>query len=123
MARRTAIVRVAKWAARMQQEALSPIMQRRLATATVRYEIAAQRSEQIEDAVKALLNSEVAPGPLPAPVSILEVPYYLAFARQVAKAKDCFSGDTLVNEVALLVAQWADRGLDDDVLDAVKGVV
>lgn len=124
MARRTAITRAFKWAARMQQEALSPIMQRRLATATVQYELSAQRSEFIEDAVKVLLNGPVGVGgALPEPVPFVQVPFIMAAARQFAAAKDCFTGDTLTAELAILVAKWHRRGLSVAVLRAVVEVV
>ena len=56
MARRPVTVRVEKWTARMKSEALSPTMQRRLNRARELYTNAAERSVQIEDSMKVVLN-------------------------------------------------------------------
>ena len=91
MARRPVEVRVARWTAKMKEGALSPTMERRLERAREKYIIAAQRSVLIEDLVKVVLNGAEAEHPVP----LSSVPSYLAFARQVAKVEDTFSGDTV----------------------------
>lgn len=102
----------------MQQEALSPIMARRLTRAAVNFEASAARAVQIEDDVKVVLNAD--DGPVPT----IQYPFYLAFARQVARLMDAgLTGASLTRETDLIKATWASRGLDEGILTLIAGVV
>lgn len=116
MARRTATVRAAKWLARMQMEAISPIMLRKLEAASVRFIASAERAEAIEDNTKTVLNGAGA-------VPFALIPSYMAFAKQAGSLKDRLLGESLADEVAILTVKWVSRGLDEDVLLAIAGVV
>jgi len=122
MARRNTVTRVAKWNAHMQQEALSPIMQRRLSAASVRYLASCDRSVEIEDAIKTIFNGVVGSG-LPVSIRSCELPAYISFSRQYAALKDKFTGLTLTNEAAVVQALWVARGLNSGNLDALEGVL
>ena len=119
MARRSVDVRVAKWTAKMKEGALSPTMERRLERAREKYIIAAGRSVQIEDLVKVVLNGAEAEHPVP----LSSVPSYLAFARQVAKAKDTFTGDTVSDRIEDLETSWAGRGIDPVIMARIVKVL
>jgi hypothetical protein len=103
----------------MQQEALSPIMGRRLATALVKFELSAGRSAAIEDAVHLTLNMFA-----DSPVPTIQYPFYLCFARSVARLRDIgINAATFDAEVALRKAMWVSRGLNADALDIVAEAV
>jgi hypothetical protein len=102
MARRPVEVRVAKWIAKMKKDALSPAMERKLESAREKYLAWAERSVLIEGAVRLVLNGAEAEHPVP----LISVPSYLAFAQQVARAKDKFTGDTVSDEIEALQTKW-----------------
>lgn len=106
----------------MQQEALSPIMQRRLSAASDRYLVSCDRSVEIEDAIKTIFNGRVGMG-LPVTILPVELVSYTAYSRQVAALKDKFSGLSLTNEIAVVQAIWVARGLKQNNLVVLAGVL
>lgn len=72
---------------------------------------------RIEQVVKGVLASEDA-------VSVIHVPYYHAFAREIyAKRRVHIGGAQLNNDVALLLAKWKGRGLTESVLIRIRDEV
>ena len=54
-------------------------------------------------------------------VSITDYPFYLDFGREVWHLQRIeVSGESLAQEVALLIAKWVARGLDQTVLEKVR---
>jgi hypothetical protein len=70
---------------------------------------------EMEGAVKQTLNASG--------VSVSDVAQYLAYSRQVWKARQHYAGETLAKEVAVLIAKWAARGLTQAVLQAIRSEV
>ena len=72
---------------------------------------------QIEQVVKGVLASEDA-------VTVIQVAYFHAFAREIyAKQRTHIGGAQLNNDVALLLAKWKGRGLNEAVLIRVRNEV
>jgi len=52
--------------------------------------------------------------------SILHLPYYLTFAKELYRLNRTFTAQTLVNEAEILEEKWRARGLDYSLLDKIK---
>jgi len=126
MANRDPILRVAKWTARMQQEAISPLMQRKLASALASYSASAAASFVLEQDLKTLLTGitcHVGPAPGPGQYTPGQVGMFFAYAHRVQAIKARYTGASLAMELTAVHDQWVARGLDDTVLTQVEGVV
>ena len=54
-------------------------------------------------------------------VSVIQYPFFLCFGRQIwSKIRKGMAGESLAEEVALLLASWVARGLSQAVLQAVR---
>lgn len=74
----------------------------------------------IEDQVRVILGATVDPNV----VMTVDYPFYYAYAKEVYKLQTRFGGGSaLVAEVALLVAKWTARGLQESVLDEIRDTV
>jgi len=52
--------------------------------------------------------------------SILHLPYYMIFAKELYRLKGSHKGETLINEMDILQEKWRARGLDIFTLDTIK---
>ena len=111
---RSAEVRAAKWTARMAAEALSPIMQRRLAGATEAYYRSAQDAVALDEVVRAVLNAQ------PSGVVFYTVPMYFACGREFNRLINKFSGESLAIEIDVIKTKWVSRGLVEVVVVAIR---
>ena len=50
----------------------------------------------------------------------LYIPYYIIFAKEIYSKQKKFSGQTLMNELAILDEKWRMRGLDMITLNRIK---
>jgi len=56
-------------------------------------------------------------------VSVIKIPFYLSFIRQVYKIVRVHPGETGVTEAGYLKTKWVNRGLDDAICkDLVKNI-
>jgi len=69
----------------------------------------------MEDAVKEALEA--------AGVPTIQVPFYLNFGRECWRIKKRFGSPTCNDEIGLMYAKWAGRGLTSPMLDLVKSSV
>jgi len=55
-------------------------------------------------------------------VSVIQYPFYLCFGREMWKLQTGkeFSGESLAQEAATLIAKWVARGLDQTVLEKIR---
>jgi RNase H-fold protein (predicted Holliday junction resolvase) len=67
---------------------------------------------KVEDDVKSVLEDSG--------VTTITIPFYLNFARECYRRKKQFTGATLRAEVEVLQNKWIARGLDLDMLTAIK---
>lgn len=68
---------------------------------------------QMEQQVRQTLNGSGVP--------TIQYPYYLNFGRQVwSKQRKGMAGESLAQEVAILVAYWVAQGLTQSVLQAIR---
>ena len=112
MVRRSVTTRVAKWAARMQGEAVSPAMSRCLAHALPALTTAMEKAVAVEIAVRGCIDAlDIMP---------FEVISYFAFGRQCAMKADKFAGEALAVEVSCIIALWTARGLNQSNLEAIR---
>ncbi len=56
--------------------------------------------------------------------SVIQIPFYLCFGREMwALTRKELSGPAMANEAALLIAKWVARGLQQPVLESIRGDV
>jgi len=73
--------------------------------------------EDVEAHVRGILGGETG-------VSVIQYPFYQAFAKEVWKVHMHYGGgNTVINEVALLVEKWKARGLTEATLNKVRDEV
>ena len=66
-----------------------------------------------EDSVKKLLENKG--------ISVIEIPFYLAYAREVFSLMFySFVGETLKNEELAIRSKWVQRGLNDSILQDIS---
>ncbi len=54
-------------------------------------------------------------------VSVIEIPFYLNFGREIWRLRRSdISGDALAEEAAVLIAKWVGRGLTQSVLETIR---
>jgi len=71
---------------------------------------ATEKLVQIEKQVKQVVQGE----------SLLHIPYYIIFAKEIWKRASYHTHQTLVNEVEILQQKWIKRGLNWQLLDRIK---
>ena len=71
---------------------------------------ATEKLVQIEMQVKQVTQGE----------SILHIPYYIIFAKEIYKKASYHTHQTLVSEVEILQQKWIKRGLNWELLDRIK---
>jgi|GEM_PF-5981502 len=82
----------------MTEGALSPVMKHRLELAERKHFAAAERSVQVGELVRMVLNGVDENRPVPTS----SLSSYMAFGRQVARSKDSFSGCAATTEIECL---------------------
>ena len=65
---------------------------------------------KIEQEVKQIVMGE----------SILHVPYYIIFGKEIFRLKQHHREQTLINEAIILEQKWESRGLDNSLLEEIK---
>ena len=108
--------RLAKWNRRYDADHVKKIIDNE--KASVFYAHAQHKFQMLADmeaAVKMVLNSEG--------ISVAQTASYLAFAREVWKKEQTYSGETLAIEAATLIGKWVARGLSQSVLEALRSQV
>jgi hypothetical protein len=69
----------------------------------------------------ALMESQVKQTCDASGVPTIQYPFYLCFGREIwAKIRKEMSGESLAQEVAILVTKWTARGLTQSVLQAIR---
>lgn len=53
-------------------------------------------------------------------VSVILLPYYIIFAKEIYKKQKIFKAQTLINEIEILQEKWRSRGLNTDLLANIK---
>jgi len=120
MQRRSAALRIAKWTARMQQEAVSPIAQRRLVHATEKIATYISGVVGIEAQVRQVLEGKATGG---VNIPTIATPYYYSFGRQCYKLqRGEFSGTSGNMACQNIKDVWVARGLDSATLKAIAAV-
>ncbi len=104
--------RFEKWNRKMKPVRVKEILEEELPTMRKRAREMFLEQSQIEDATKQVMGQARAP--------IRNSVSYLNFARQLWKADRTYSGKTLMAAAQQLVDAWAQKGLDRDVLDAIR---
>jgi len=66
--------------------------------------------EKIENQIKNMVQGSPA----------LYLPYYIIFGKEIYSKQKKFTGQTLLNELAILNDKWDRRGLDEDLLMKIK---
>jgi len=52
--------------------------------------------------------------------SILHLPYYIIFGKELYRLRNTHTSDTLINEAIILEQKWESRGLDPIYLEYIK---
>jgi hypothetical protein len=68
--------------------------------------------EQMEVAVKQVLNGEGVP--------VTDVASYLCFGREMWSKTQKYAGETMAKEAAVLIEKWKGRSLSQAVLEAIR---
>ena len=102
--------RTDKWAAKLSGSARKQRYDAQKKEMCRKEKTATEKLVQIEKQVKILVQGE----------SILHIPYYIIFAKEVCKKVNYHTTQTLVNEVEILQQKWIKRGLDWQLLDHIK---
>lgn len=72
-------------------------------------------AEQMELAVKQVTDT--------IGVGSMQMPFYLAFARQIAKATRRYTGESLALKAVTILDRWEGEGLSKTVLEAIRNQV
>ena len=104
--------RAEKWNRRYDADHIKTIIDNEKPTFYAHAQSKFQMLVDMEAAVKQVLNT--------AGVSVATTANYLAYARQLWKASQTYSGETLAVHAASLVATWASRGMSQAVLEAIR---
>ena len=115
MAVRPANLRISKWIAKMQGEALSVVTGRQKESMTEQIQQEFPRLETLENEIKVILGE--------AGLATILNPSYLNFGRQVYKSCRKFSGGQLLYNADVLLNRWVGEGLDRDILERVRNTV
>jgi hypothetical protein len=110
MQRRSAALRIAKWVARMQQEAVCPVMQRRLEHATDKMASYVSSAVGVESQIRQVLEGKATGGTV---IPVISIPYYLGFGRECYRIqRGEFAGPSGNMAAQCLKTLWTARGLD-----------
>ena len=106
--------RVSRWQAKCTPERTKATLDSIRADMTARYEAATALLSAMETEVKQTLNAKG--------VNTINYVPYLSFARQLFKLSNRknISGESMAIEAKVLVDKWAARGLNHDVLVAIR---
>jgi len=102
--------RAEKWAAKLSGSNRKLIIDRQKKQMSKLEAEATQELVQIENQVKNLTQGK----------SLLHLPYYIIFAKEIYRLKQHHSDATLINEARILEAKWESRGLDGELLERIK---
>ena len=106
--------RIARWQVKCTPERTKATLDAIREDMRARYEAATTLLSQMETDVKQTLNAQG--------VNTINYVPYLSFARQLFKLsnKKGISGESMAIEAKVLVDKWAARGLNPDVLAAIR---
>jgi hypothetical protein len=105
--------RIRKYNAKYSAANLTRDLTAKSALMTQRFAAQAPLVVAMETSVKQLCDG--------AGVSVIELPYYLCFGRELyALTRKEISGETAAIEAALLIAKWTSRGLTSAVLQGIR---
>lgn len=117
MQRRSAALRIAKWVARMQQEAVCPVMQRRLVRATDKMASYVASVVGVESQIRQVLEGKATGGTA---IPITSIAYYMDYGRQCYRLqRGEFAGPSGNMAAQCLKTLWVARGLDSLTLKAI----
>uniref|UniRef100_A0A7C4CCJ8 Uncharacterized protein n=1 Tax=candidate division WOR-3 bacterium TaxID=2052148 RepID=A0A7C4CCJ8_UNCW3 len=105
--------RIAKWNAKFDTERVKETLDDLRPGMAARVQAVFPLLVAMETQVKQVLDGQGVP--------IIQYPFYLSFGREVWRLlRQELSGESLKQEVAVLVAKWVARGLELPVLQAVR---
>ena len=106
--------RLSRWKAKYSPEITAQTTARIFADMTERYEAAVVALTTMETETKQVLSASG--------IDTMFIVFYLDFARQLFKLSHgrTISGPTLAKEAQVLLEKWHTRGLDPDVLAAIR---
>jgi hypothetical protein len=106
--------RIARWQTKCTPERTKATLDAIREDMRARYEAATTLLSQMETDVKQTLNAQG--------VNTINYVLYLSFARQLFKLtnRKGITGESMAIEAKVLVDKWAARGLDPDVLVAIR---
>lgn len=112
---RSASDRVAKWDKRFTAEHVSNIITTEKATFLQNNTASTSDLVHYETLTQEVLNIQGVP--------VIDRPDYLSFSREVWAKRRRMAGEALAAEVAVLVAKWTARTLQQSVLEAIRSQV
>jgi hypothetical protein len=106
--------RVSRWKAKFSPDIAAQTTSRIFADMTERYEAAMVALSSMETQTKQVLDASG--------IDTMYIVFYLDFARQLFRLSHgrSISGATLAREAQVLLEKWQNRGLDPDVLAAIR---
>jgi len=105
--------RIAKWNAKFNTERIKGVLDDLRPSMAASVQAVFPLLVSMETQVKQVLDGQG--------VATIDYPFYLSFGREVWRLlRQEVSGESLKQEVAVLVAKWAARGLELPVLQAVR---
>jgi hypothetical protein len=107
--------RAAKWNLKYDPERIKDITTAGKPTYSAHAAVAFDQLYEMELAVKQTLNASG--------VSVLQIPGYLSFGRELWKKTKHMAGETLAQEAAVLIAKGVARGLIAPVMQAIRSEV
>lgn len=99
-----------KWAAKLSGDARKKAIDAQKPQMVRLESIATSELVQIEKEIKQICQGE----------STIRLPYYIIFAKELYRIMQYHTAQTLVDEAEILEEKWRTRGLDYELLDAIK---
>lgn len=105
--------RIARWNAKFDTERIKATLDALRPAMAANVQAVFPQLAAMETQVKQVLDGQG--------VAIIQYPFYLSFGREVWRLqRQELSGESLKQEVAVLVAKWVARGLELPVLQAIR---
>ena len=99
-----------KWAAKLSGDSRKAAIDRQKNRMCKLEKQATEALIQIEREVKQICQG----------TSTLLIPYYIIFGKEIYRLRRHHKDETLINEAVILETKWEARGLDANLLDAIK---
>jgi hypothetical protein len=106
--------RISRWKAKYSPDIAAQTTARIFADMTARYEASMLALSRMETETKQVLDASG--------IDTMYIVFYLDYARQLFRLSHgrTISGPTLAKEAQVLLEKWQNRGLDPDVLAAIR---